>query len=238
MRIKHLLGTVCVVAVFAACFVYALYQGIVRLNYPSRDDFPIQGIDISHHQKEIDWDRLKVSEIQFIFIKATEGGDFKDKRFQLNWRDARDRGFAVGAYHFFTFCSSGADQADNFISSVPLEKGTLPPVIDLEYGGNCQLTSGKQEVLREVEILASRLEKAYGRKPILYVTKEFYNDFLIDQMRENAIWIRDILVSPHWQSPTETGYSGSMPTEESWRVLKPLLILTSLMEKKINLKRL
>lgn len=102
MRIKHLLGTVCVVAVFAACFVYALYQGIVRLNYPSRDDFPIQGIDISHHQKEIDWDRLKVSEIQFIFIKATEGGDFKDKRFQLNWRDARDRGFAVGAYHFFT----------------------------------------------------------------------------------------------------------------------------------------
>ncbi len=199
MRIRLLLTIACSIAALAAFMVFALYQGVIRFNYPSREEFPIQGIDISHHQKEIDWDRLNTAEIQFIFIKATEGGNFKDKRFHLNWKDARQRGFVVGAYHFFTFCSSGDEQADNFISSVPVEKGTLPPVIDLEYGGNCQLTSGRLEVLKEVEVLSDRLEKAYGQRPILYVTREFYDDFLIDKMPKSAIWLRDVYRKPGLQ---------------------------------------
>ncbi len=61
---------------------------------------------------------LKEENLAFIFMKATEGGDFKDTRFAKNWIEAEKIGLRKGAYHFFTLCRSGKDQAKNFIESV------------------------------------------------------------------------------------------------------------------------
>ena len=93
------------------------------------------GVDVSNHQGDIDWQTLARSNVAFAYIKATEGGDFRDKRFQLNWEAAKRAGLARGAYHFFTQCRSGAEQAKNFIATVPREYGALPPVIDAEHMG-------------------------------------------------------------------------------------------------------
>jgi Glycosyl hydrolases family 25 len=65
------------------------------------------GVDVSNHQGEIDWSALAGSNVAFAYIKATEGGDFRDRRFQLNWDGAKRAGLARGAYHFFTQCRSG-----------------------------------------------------------------------------------------------------------------------------------
>jgi hypothetical protein len=75
------------------------------------------GVDVSNHQGEIDWSALAGSNVAFAYIKATEGGDFRDRRFQLNWDGAKRAGLARGAYHFFTQCRSGAEQARNFIAT-------------------------------------------------------------------------------------------------------------------------
>ena len=65
---------------------YLLYiRGFVRFNYPSAARFPIRGIDVSHHQGEIDWTAVKASRVEFAFIKASEGGDFRDREFARNW---------------------------------------------------------------------------------------------------------------------------------------------------------
>src|SRR6516165_7639969 len=76
------------------------------------------GVDVSGHQGDIDWLSLAAGGVAFAYIKATEGGDFRDKQFQKNWDGARTAGMLRGAYHFFTQCRSGADQATNFIRTV------------------------------------------------------------------------------------------------------------------------
>jgi lysozyme len=95
--------------------------------------YNVIGVDVSNHQGDIDWSALAGSSVAFVYIKATEGGDFRDKRFLLNWEGAKRAGLAHGAYHFFTQCRSGAEQAKNFIATVPREHGALPPVIEA-YG--------------------------------------------------------------------------------------------------------
>ena len=71
------------------------------------------------HQGPIDWQRVAGDGIGFVYMKATEGGDWVDATFAPNWAGARAAGLKVGAYHFFTLCRAGADQAANFLR-VPL----------------------------------------------------------------------------------------------------------------------
>ena len=115
---------------------FAYTHGVFRFNYPSASSFSSEGIDVSHHQGEIDWPSIPKERISFAYIKATEGGDWKDKNFLSNWNGAKQAGLKVGAYHFFTLCRNGKTQARNFIDYVPNESSMLAPVIDLEYVGN------------------------------------------------------------------------------------------------------
>ena len=52
--------------------------------------------------------------------------------FDHNFRKAQQYGLVRGAYHYFSPGISGDLQAHHFINSVPLEKGDLPPVLDVE----------------------------------------------------------------------------------------------------------
>lgn len=170
--------------------------GIIRFNYPDRDRFPVWGIDVSHHQGDIDWELLKSEHVVFAYIKATEGEGFKDKRFLANWDGASRVGIARGAYHFFTFCKSGNVQANNFISSVPVEEGALPPVIDFEFVGNCEARPTKEALIKEVRAFVSKIEEVYGQRPIFYVTYEAYDKYLAGEIEGYKIWIRDIFSYP------------------------------------------
>jgi len=87
--------------------------------HPSDDLYPHQGIDVSHYQGRIDWRALPAQGVDFAYIKASEGGDLRDDAFAANWAGAERAGIARGAYHFFTLCRPGADQAANFIAAVP-----------------------------------------------------------------------------------------------------------------------
>jgi lysozyme len=167
------------------------YFGIIYANYPDRDRFPIRGIDISSHQQQIDWQQLDRSNIHFVLIKATEGGDFRDPLFQSNWQHAQPQGTIVGAYHFFTFCKSGQAQAQNYIDTVPRSSGTLPPVIDLEFSGNCRSQPTPAALATELNTFMAIVEKFYHKRPILYVTHEFYDRYLRDRSATQLIWISD-----------------------------------------------
>jgi len=176
--------------------VTLFYTGITRFNYPSDSKFPIKGIDVSHHQMDIDWKKVKEQKIEFAFIKATEGGDFKDPNFTKNWNEARKYKIDVGAYHFFTFCKSGELQARNFMQTVPAETNALPPIIDLEYGGNCVLTKSKTYIIQEIHKIEKLLHQKYDKKPVFYVTREFYEDILKGNFLNNPIWFRSIFHKP------------------------------------------
>ena len=115
------------------------------------------GVDVSNHQGDVDWQALAASNVAFAYMKATEGADFRDKRIQLNWDGARRPDLCRGAYHFFTQCRSGAEQAKNFIATVPREPGVLPPVIDAEHMGPCRMGQ-IADVVEEVTAFLNTLE--------------------------------------------------------------------------------
>lgn len=175
---------------------YAYNKGYIRMNYPSFDEYPVQGIDVSHHQQKIDWAGLDRKAVQFAFVKATEGGNHKDSLFQHNWREAIRHDIPVGAYHFFTFCKDGDAQARNYIHYVPKDSIDLPPIIDLEYGGNCQKDNRKEDIVAEINKYLEIIENHYQRKVLIYTTNEFYKNYLVGQFPDNPIWIRDILSKP------------------------------------------
>jgi lysozyme len=129
--------------------------------------------------------------VRFAWIKATEGGDWVDPRFAENWRGAGQVGVLRGAYHFFTFCKPGAEQAANFLGTVPVREGDLPPVVDLEYGGNCSARPATAELEVELEAFMRAVERAAGQRPMIYATGELVRDHLPLLLGER-LWIRAI----------------------------------------------
>ena len=128
---------ICVVFMVAgASLGMAVYKGKIILNHPSGKEYPVRGVDVSAYQGEIDWDVLEKQEIDFAFVKATEGSSFVDRRFIQNYEEARKTDLRIGAYHFFSFDSSGKTQAENFIKNVPVDDEMLPPVVDFEFYGD------------------------------------------------------------------------------------------------------
>ena len=139
----------------------------------------MRGIDISHYQERINWEKLRNASIgdapiSFVFIKATEGSDWLDGYFNRNFANAKRNDLIRGAYHFFVPGVSPRKQADYYLSIAQLEPGDLPPVLDVEKIGN--LTPA--QLRRDVKIWLDTVEKEYQVKPIIYTGYKFKIDYL------------------------------------------------------------
>ncbi|WP_282610430.1 GH25 family lysozyme [Pelagibius sp. Alg239-R121] len=166
--------------------------------HPDAGRYPVRGIDVSHHQGAIDWPKVATSGIAFAYIKATEGGDFSDRRFRQNWRGAAAAGLRRGAYHFFTFCRPGIEQAAHFIRTVPADPDMLPPAVDLEFGGNCSVSASRLNPDRELPAFLEAVEAHYGHRALLYATREFYQAHMASKNIVNPLWLRSILFEPDY----------------------------------------
>ena len=144
--------------------------------------YQVHGIDISHYQGDINWNMLKQTRqgqfpISFIFMKATEGGDYADDKFVANFDSARAHGFIRGAYHFYNPKTDANKQADFFIQSVKLEPGDLPPVLDIEKKGK-----DMKKLQQDLKVWLRKVESHYGVKPIIYASYKFKTRYLNDSV--------------------------------------------------------
>jgi len=178
--------------------LYLLVEaGIIWPVSPDRDRYPVMGIDVSHHQGPIDWSRLAGSEVRFAWIKATEGGDWRDTRFAENWAGARSAGIVPGAYHFFTFCRPVADQIANLLAVLPAEADALPVAIDLEFGGNCAARPAPATLRTDIWAFSDAVLAHTGRRPLLYLTRDFADGYVDAPLAAaHELWVRDIFRVP------------------------------------------
>jgi lysozyme len=188
------------VAVFVA-LALVIVAGVVNWQRPGVARFPVRGIDVSHHQGEIDWDAVASGELRFVFIKATEGRDHRDTRFEHNWSHSARVQLARGAYHFFTFCSPGGEQAEHFLDVVPATPDTLPPVVDVEFAGNCKAWSSIEDIRAELRAFLTRVEDAWQRRPLLYITSESERRIIAGHFDGYPIWIRNTFWRPRSGDP-------------------------------------
>ena len=167
-------------------------------NYrPRLENGEVYGVDVSNHQGDIDWRAVAADDVRFAYIKASEGGDFVDKRFAENWQDAGDAGIKRGAYHFFTLCRAGVDQARNFLRTAELSEAELPPALDLELGGNCRDRPPVEEVNAEIEAFVELVESEIGREVVLYVLGNWEDLYPLPEAKaDRPRWVRRIGLRP------------------------------------------
>lgn len=169
---------------FRPCFNHKYYDVCMPSGHS------VYGIDVSRHQGDIDWETLSTGHhpdapISFVYIKASEGSDFKDVKFKENFENARKHGFVRGAYHYFSTTSSGLSQANLFISMVKLRKGDLPPVLDIE-----EKPKNKKKYIEEVKVWLKKVEEHYGVKPIIYASSKYKQKYLDDPFfKEYPSWV-------------------------------------------------
>lgn len=157
-------------------------------------NYSMHGIDVSKYQSAIDWAdvkqmKVKGISIKFSFIKATEGSDGVDGKFKRNWRGTKEAGIPRGAYHFFNPYKDGKSQALNFISEVRLQKGDMPPVLDIEQTG----IASKEILQQRIAEWLSIVERQYKTKPIIYTGADFYEKYLAGKFDEYPLWVAHYL---------------------------------------------
>ncbi len=166
-------------------------------NYrPGLESGEVFGIDVSHHQGPIDWPAVADSEAEFVYIKATEGMDWIDPRFEENWRASSATDLLIGPYHFFTFCSPGREQADHFISIVDFDSADLPPAVDLEIAGNCTTLPSRGEMKTELSTFVELVEQAAGRELVFNVGAEFVEVYQPFEWFDRPEWALNFLRRP------------------------------------------
>lgn len=163
------------------------------------DRYPVHGIDVSKWQGEINWNEVRRAGIAFAFMKATEGGDHTDSRYEQYWRGARAAGIAHAPYHFYYFCRPAREQAAWFIANVPRESVQMPPVLDVEWNHasrTCTSRPDPETVRAEMKVWMEIVGRHYGKRPIIYTPVDFHRENLDGHFKGYQFWLRSVAAHP------------------------------------------
>lgn len=198
---KKMFLCVLIIVVLAAGMIWTKKW---QMNLCFVSGYELQGVDVSHYQGEIDWKQIQEQDIQFAFIKATEGSASVDERFYDNWNAASQTELFIGAYHFFSFDSDAQSQAALYINTVGDLHGKITPVIDVEfYGDKRSRPPEKEEVAEQLAQMLSLLEEHYHAKPVIYTTYSVYYKYIKGGFKEYPLWIRNVYFPPDWHMKGE-----------------------------------
>ena len=188
------------VAIYLTVFMLAKQKKIFINKWFVDEKNSTIGVDVSSYQANIDMNKLKEQNIEFIYIKATEGSKSQDDKFSENWKNAKNTELLSGAYHFFSYDSVGITQAENFIKTVGTDiKGRLLPVVDVEYYGDKEENPpDKEDVIRELKVFLEMIEKEYGVKPLIYTRTDIYDKYLKGEFDEYKKWISSFYTPLSW----------------------------------------
>lgn len=171
---------------------------------PRPSTHPVHGIDVSTWQGRIDWQTAQANGVNFVFMKATEGGDLVDPSLTTNWAGAAAAGVPRGAYHFFYHCTAASTQARWFIAHVPRSEMALPPVLDMEWtprSPTCREKRAAEQIRDDARQYLSIVQNHYGQRPILYTTADFYEENELWRLNDVAFWLRSTAAHPSDRYP-------------------------------------
>ena len=139
----------------------------------------VHGIDLSHYQGEVFWEAIgDNSKMAYVYLKATEGGDRIDSRYEQNIELAHKYGLKVGSYHFFRPKTDLAKQLANFKAQCLPRQQDLIPMIDVEVKQGMGTTEFCDSLMKFLDMV----EEAYHQKPLVYTGTNFYNNYLVGRL--------------------------------------------------------
>lgn len=151
-----------------------------------RSHFPVKGIDVSHHNGDIDFGKVKADSIDFVIIKATDGVGDTDSNLGENYTRAKTAGLDVGVYHFFRYSRSGDEQADYLLGVIDTLQLDLPVTIDIEDAGND--AGSRDEVSNQLRVMVERLHRA-GYRVMIYANRQQYSSYIRNRFDDVDLWL-------------------------------------------------
>lgn len=162
------------------------HQKLIENRPPEFNHF---GIDVSHHQGEIDWNEVFITQqldsiIDFVYFKVSEGVDHCDTKWQFNRKELQKFNKSAGAYHFYLPKKNPELQAAHFLKHYSYKKGDLPPAIDIELEGV------SDELLRKnVLVWMKIVQQKTGIRPIIYTSLHFFETKFAKYFPNERFWI-------------------------------------------------
>jgi len=170
--------------------------------------FKSSGLDVSHHQGKINWEKLVNTSpidtlIDFVYCKATEGRTYIDSEWESNRMQLNALGIRNGAYHFFNPNVSPKEQAKHFLAIWKQREIDLQPVLDVES----ESVSDKKLIKNMYDWLIY-VENKSGFRPIIYTSYSYYTQKFKNEFKDYQFWIASYDKNPnairdkrivHWQ---------------------------------------
>jgi lysozyme len=146
----------------------------------------VHGIDLSHYQGQVFWETVgENTKTAYVYLKATEGGDRIDERYERNIELAHRYGLKVGSYHFFRPKTPLYQQLQNFKTQCRPGEQDLIPMIDIETTGGLPIDMFCEQLLRFLQMV----EVEYRQKPLVYTYRNFYNKYLVGKIDDYKLMI-------------------------------------------------
>lgn len=149
--------------------------------------YPVRGIDVSAHNGDIDFGKVRDTGVSFVWIKASEGETVRDSRFQANHAAASAAGLRTGAYHFFRFDCDGVMQAMNLCQALGDVRPDMGVAIDVELQHNAEGVAD-EVIVANLESMTDYLSMR-GLPVTFYTNKEGYARFIGDRFADYPLWI-------------------------------------------------
>ncbi|SDA14000.1 glycoside hydrolase family 25 protein [Sphingomonas sp. NFR15] len=177
------MGVVAVLLIALACAASAL-----ALQWRPSAKYPIQGVDVSDAQGEIEWWSVHGAGADFAYVRATSGAAGRDMRFAANWDAVPKTGMRRGAMHRYSLCHLAVDQANNFNTTVPRTPDALPAAIELGFTDDCAARPDAPAVIAELRRFLTMVEAHTGKPVLLKISRPFDAAYHVTAAFDRPVW--------------------------------------------------
>jgi GH25 family lysozyme M1 (1,4-beta-N-acetylmuramidase) len=181
----------------------------------TRNTANFKGVDISHNNIVVDFNKLKQSGIQVAMMKASEGSTLTDPMLTINSKLAWEAGILQGFYHFLhIYKNSTIDaQVANFLNAIKGLKSDCLICVDVEGGGyhdECDPVTVTVQTLQ----FADLVKKATGIEIILYSNTDYIKNHFTNDITRLKAWLAYPTAD---NAPLENGkYNSWVGFQHSW----------------------
>ena len=158
----------------------------------------LRGIDVSEHQKYIDWQSVARSGIDYAYIRIgwrgyTEGGLYQDEYFESNIREALNAGLDVGVYMFSQAITvqEAIEEANFVLERISGYDVTLPVVFDWEKVEDAGARTADLSMATRTDCAVAFCEtvKNAGYEPCVYFNRNIgYYGFDLTRLTDYEFW--------------------------------------------------
>jgi len=167
--------------------------------FSASSDVIYEGIDVSGWQGSINYEQVKNSGIEIVYMKSSEGSNFVDPYFNQNYTNAKDNNLKIGFYHYVTAKSEeeAIEEAKFFVSTIVGKRPDCRLAMDFESFGDLSI-----DEINEIGLTFMKtVENLSGKEVIIYSNTNDAINVFSGELTNYPLWVAQYQV----EQPTPNG---------------------------------